>query len=154
MTIKERLLQELEQISESQFPTILNFLHNLKQQNLSSTPIAAQELEVTFNHLVQQWQTETRFLSSTHQMVLHPAYQQIIGMGEAVVPLLLRELEKKSGRWFWALKSITREDPVSPDTRGRTQEMIKVWLDWGRAKGQLEVQHILILLLICEYKGL
>ncbi|NET62495.1 MAG: hypothetical protein F6K47_42285, partial [Symploca sp. SIO2E6] len=64
-------------------------------------------MEVTFKHLVQQWKAETRFLSSTHQMVLHPAYQQIIGMGEAAVPLLLRELEKKSGRWFWAIKSIT-----------------------------------------------
>ena len=135
MTFKERLLQELEQISESQFPAVLNFLHHLKQQNLSSVPLPAQELEVTFNHLVQQWRAETHFLSSTHQMVLHPAYQQIIGMGEAAVPLLLRELEQKSGRWFWALKSITREDPVPPEAKGRTQVMIQAWLDWGRAKG-------------------
>ncbi|NET54696.1 MAG: hypothetical protein F6K47_00340 [Symploca sp. SIO2E6] len=92
-------------------------------------------MEVTFNHLVQQWKAETRFLSDPHQMVLHPAYQQIIGMGEAAVPLLLRELEKKSGRWFWAIKSITREDPVPPEARGRTQVMIQAWLDWGRAKG-------------------
>ncbi|NEQ70535.1 MAG: hypothetical protein F6K21_34595 [Symploca sp. SIO2D2] len=92
-------------------------------------------LEVIFNHLVQQWKAETRFLSSTHQMVLHPAYQEIIGMGEAVVPLLLRELEQKSGRWFWALKLITREDPVPPEARGQTQTMTQVWLDWGQAKG-------------------
>ena len=92
-------------------------------------------MEATFNHLVQQWKAETRFLSSTHQMVLHPAYQQIIGMGEAIVPLLLRELEQKSGRWFWALKSITREDPVPPEARGQTQTMTQAWLDWGQAKG-------------------
>ena len=135
MTIKELLIQELEQISESQFPVILDFLHHLKEQNLSSAPIPTHELEITFQNLVKQWQTDTRFLSSTHEMVLHPAYQQIIGMGEAVVPLLLRELEKKSGRWFWALKSIAREDPVPPEVRGRTQEMIQIWLDWGRGKG-------------------
>jgi hypothetical protein len=33
-------------------------------------------------------------------------------MGKDAIPLLLRELGKKSGRWFWALKAITREDPV------------------------------------------
>jgi hypothetical protein len=56
-------------------------------------------------------------------------------MGEVIVPLLLRELEKKSGRWFWALKCITREDPVPPESRGKTQEMIKAWLEWGTQKG-------------------
>ncbi len=83
MTIKELLIQELEQISESQFPVILDFLHHLKQQNSSSASLPTHELEVTFQNLVQQWQTDTRFLSSTHEMVLHPAYQQIIGMGKS-----------------------------------------------------------------------
>ncbi len=83
MTIKELSYQELEQISESQFPVILDFLHHLKQQNSSSAPVPTHELEVTFNNLVKQWQTDTRFLSSTHEMVLHPAYQQIIGMGKS-----------------------------------------------------------------------
>ena len=135
MTSKERLLQELAQLSEAEVPVILNFLHDLKRQDLSSTNRLNQDLEVTFNHLVQQWRAETRFLSSTHQMVLHPAYQQIIGLGKAAVPLLLRELEKKSGRWFWALKSIAREDPVPPEVRGHTPQMIHAWLAWGRGKG-------------------
>ena len=92
-------------------------------------------LEAIFTTLVNQWCEETRGMSSTNQMSMHPAYQQIIGMGEAAIPLLLRELEKKSGRWFWALKSITREDPVPSEHRGKTPEMIKAWLDWGRHKG-------------------
>lgn len=92
-------------------------------------------LEAIFTTLVNQWYEETRPMSSTNQMSMHPAYQQIIGMGEAAIPLLLRELEKKSGRWFWALKSITREDPVPSEHRGKTQQMIKAWLDWGKQKG-------------------
>jgi hypothetical protein len=91
-----------------------------------------EEIELTFNTLVQQWREENRGVSSTNQMCMHPAYQQIIGMGEAVIPLLLRELEKKSGQWFWALKSISREDPVPPEHRGKTKEMIKIWLEWGK----------------------
>jgi hypothetical protein len=61
-------------------------------------------------------------------------YQQIIGLGEAAIPLLLKELEKKSGHWFWALKSISREDPVLPESRGRISEMTQAWMDWGQAK--------------------
>lgn len=94
-----------------------------------------QQLKETFSKLVEQWRLETRGISSTTELILHPAYQQIIGMGSDVIPLLLRELENKTGRWFWALKSITREDPVPPESRGKTQDMITAWLDWGRKKG-------------------
>jgi hypothetical protein len=72
-------------------------------------------LEATFNQLVLQWRKETRGISSSTELILHPAYQQIIGLGKEAIPLLLRELEQKSGRWFWALKSISREDPVLPE---------------------------------------
>ncbi|WP_335148338.1 hypothetical protein [Nostoc sp.] len=56
-------------------------------------------------------------------------------MEKAVIPLLLRELEKKSGHWFWALKSISREDPVPPESRGKIKEMTKAWLEWGKQRG-------------------
>ncbi len=94
-----------------------------------------EELEATFDRLVTQWKTETRGVSSTEQLSMNPAYQQIIGMGGDAIPLLLRELEKKSGRWFWALKSITREDPVAPEQQGNTKAMVSAWLNWGREKG-------------------
>lgn len=101
-----------------------------------SQPYSRQaEIESTFTTLANQWLEENRGVSSTNQMSMHPAYQQIIGMGEAVIPLLLRELEKKSGHWFWALKSISREDPVAPEYRGKVKEMIKAWLEWGRQRG-------------------
>ena len=95
------------------------------------------ELETTFERLVEQWKRETRGISSTEQLSMHSAYQQIIGMGSEVIPMLLRELEKNSGRWFWALKSITREDPVLPEQRGKTKEMIEAWLNWGIKKGYI-----------------
>ncbi len=91
------------------------------------TPLTSEEIEKIFQQLVNQWQKETRGISSSTEVILHPADQQIIGMGREVVPLLLRELEEKSGRWFWALKSITRQDPVPSELRGKTKEMIKIW---------------------------
>ncbi|AOX00521.1 MULTISPECIES: hypothetical protein [Moorena] len=94
-----------------------------------------EDIEQTFRQLVHQWREETRGISSTTQAAMHPAYQQIIGMGKEAIPLLLRELEQKSGRWFWALKSITREDPVQEEHQGNTQKMIEAWLNWGLRNG-------------------
>lgn len=95
------------------------------------------KIEIRFNALVQEWRDKAGFFSSTKKAVEHPAYQQIIGMGEDAIPLLLKELEKHSGRWFTALRKITGENPVPPEMRGMTEEMIKVWIDWGYKKGYI-----------------
>lgn len=48
--------------------------------------------------------------------MMHPAYQQIIGMGPAVVPLLLNDLVRTRSHWFWALRAITGKTqfPMTP----------------------------------------
>ena len=73
--------------------------------------------------------------SSLSERFAHTAYQQIIAMGDAAVPLLLAELEREPDWWFAALKSITGADPVPPAHRGRLQDMTRAWLQWGRAHG-------------------
>ncbi len=55
------------------------------------TPLTSKEIENIFRELVNQWKQETRGISSSTELILHPAYQQIIGMGRDVIPLLLRE---------------------------------------------------------------
>ncbi len=102
---------------------------------VSVMPKALEEIDRTFTNLVQQWRNETIGISSTTDLVMHQAYQQIIGMGSVVIPLLLREVERKSGRWFHALCEITGEDPVPLEKRGKTKEMTQLWLEWGKAKG-------------------
>ncbi len=104
-------------------------------KSIVTSPPEPETIEQIFARLSQQWKTETRGISSTTELVIHPAYQQIIGMGQDAIPLLLKELEGRSGRWFWALKSITREDPVPVEKRGDTRAAIAAWLDWGRKNG-------------------
>jgi len=110
---------------------------NLREMIEATQSRKKAELEITFYQLVDRWRIENRGVSSTEQLSMHSAYQQIIGMGGDAIPMLLRELERNSGRWFWALKSITREDPVTPEQRGKTKEMIEAWLNWGRKKGYI-----------------
>jgi hypothetical protein len=88
-----------------------------------------------FQALATQWKTETALLSSTTSMVAHPAYRAIIGLGERVVPLLLRELQREPAHWFEALKAITGEDPVPREQWGNVPAMAAAWLSWGRSRG-------------------
>lgn len=88
-----------------------------------------------FLTLKARWEAETAVISSISEIVTHPAYQQIIGMGPIAIPLILSEMKKKPGHWFWALKSITGEDPVKPEQRGRMKEMTEAWLRWGKNQG-------------------
>lgn len=91
--------------------------------------------EVKFVMLKTEWEADTPVLSSITEIALHPAYQQIIGMGTVAIPLILAELKRKPGHWFWALKAITGEDPVLPGQRGRIKEMTEAWLRWGHKQG-------------------
>ncbi len=92
-------------------------------------------LEALFDSLVDRWKQERGPSSSTTELAMCPSYQRIIGLGPAVVPLLLRSLERAPDHWFWALKAITGADPVPPPHRGKVREMAQDWLAWGREQG-------------------
>lgn len=84
-----------------------------------------------FLNLKQEWEDDTAMLSSITEIAMHPAYQQIIGMGPLAIPFILHEMKTKPGHWFWALKSITGDDPVPVEKRGKIKEMTEAWLSWG-----------------------
>ena len=92
-------------------------------------------IEQTFQELAAIWWEETRFTSSVTAMVMHMAYQRIIGLGPAVIPSLLQELDRSPQHWFWALHAITGVDPVLPEHKGQVQHMVQDWLHWGRETG-------------------
>lgn len=92
-------------------------------------------LEALFLELAERWRRETGMLSIVSKMSFHPAYQRIIGMGQPVVPLILRDLEQEPDHWFWALQSITGENPVLPEQRGNLELMAAAWLAWGKDNG-------------------
>jgi hypothetical protein len=91
--------------------------------------------EEKFQRLAAAWLTDTAYVSSTSDLVAHPAFQEIVGMGAVVIPLLLRELEKGTGHWHRALRRITGADPVPPEDRGNIAKAAEDWLRWGREQG-------------------
>jgi hypothetical protein len=92
-------------------------------------------LEARFNRLAEEWDNATAHLSSMSEASRHPAYQQIICMGEGVVPLLLRDLGATHRHWFIALKEITKANPISSADAGKIPRMVDAWLGWAKDKG-------------------
>ena len=94
-------------------------------------------IERQVQSLVRAWKSASSasVSSSLTEMFSHPAYRQIIALGDPAVPLLLAELERDPDWWFAALKAITGADPVPAASRGKLSEMARAWLEWGRAQG-------------------
>lgn len=89
-----------------------------------------------FYYLMSVWKAERGPYSTMSRLAMHPAYQQIIGMGPVVIPLILEQLNSEEpDHWFWALRSITGEDPILPEHRGKLDKMAADWIQWGKEKG-------------------
>jgi len=91
-------------------------------------------LAFAFEELAQTWAVETAHLSSPLKLIQHPAYRQIIGLGPAVLPLLLRDLAATRRFWFPALNAITGENPIPDDASGDVVRMADAWIAWGRER--------------------
>jgi hypothetical protein len=92
-------------------------------------------VEARFRRLEATWMAEVGHHSSPTKLLNHSAFQEIIRLGQAVVPFLLGDLEKGPRLWVWALPEITGADPVPASERGNIAKMSEAWLRWGHANG-------------------
>ena len=100
-----------------------------------------QEDWIEFQRLVAEWGIQRGASSSLTTIVLCEAYQSIIGMGKTAVPLILRQIQSEGDApdlWFWALRVITRADPVPHEDRGHFVRMARAWVEWGEAEGYVD----------------
>src|SRR5271154_3011249 len=100
------------------------------EEFLRSRNLERENIENKFNELVRLWKNARSATSSSTVIAMDPAYQRIIGMGEPALPFILRELSKELDHWFWALKSISGEDPIPTEQRGKMKQMAARWLQW------------------------
>ena len=88
-----------------------------------------------FHRLAAEWKAQSRFLSNSAQMAMLRPYQQIIGTGPAVVPLILDELRREPDQWFWAMKSIREQNTVPPEGVAKVRRLAEAWVTWGEQQG-------------------
>ena len=75
------------------------------------------------------------YLSDSQRIIAHPAFQEIIRMGDAVISFMLHDIEKGPSHWVWALPRITGDNPVAPGDGGNITKMGEAWLRWGSEHG-------------------
>jgi hypothetical protein len=109
--------------------------HRVRVTMLDPDAAPTAQIEAQCTALAARWRAETAWTSPVSQMVMHPAYQTIIGMGREVIPCLPRALEYQPEHWFWALRAMTGEDPGRPEDRGNVAAIAQSWLQWGQQHG-------------------
>jgi hypothetical protein len=95
-------------------------------------------IQAKFTRLATEWKSTRGHSSKMVDLVVHPSYQQIIGMGREAIPLLLVEMSDQPDHWDWALRAITGVDPVPQTSWGKLQDISEAWLAWGRSEGYVK----------------
>jgi hypothetical protein len=103
-------------------------------QSKQTLPVS-ELIEQRFRKLADVWVSESAYVSSSSDLVAHPAFREIVEMGPAIVPLLLRELSKRTGHWHRALRRVTGVDPVALTDAGNIDKAAEAWLKWGKENG-------------------
>jgi hypothetical protein len=113
----------------------------LAPENLVNSPVRRSfEVAERFANLRDKWLEDTLFVSSITDQSMHPAYQEIIGLGPDAVPLILSELEKgEPSHWFWALRAITGVNPITDEGRGDVRKMAEAWRHWATISSEYKV---------------
>ena len=62
--------------------------------------------KVLFAKYLEEWQRETRFLSSVATITRQPSFLRIVNMGGNAVPYIVEEIERKPSNLVWALNAI------------------------------------------------
>ena len=99
----------------------------------------ASELEATFEELARQWIKDTAIHSNPAIITRHPAFAQIVEMGNKAIPQILGEISQGRNRplWFQALHDITGNTPAAEESWGKVDEVAASWLEWGKEQGYL-----------------
>lgn len=105
---------------------LIGDLVQLVSQEASAGP--PRSVRKRFDRLVEEWTQDVMFASSSHDIVLHRAYQQVIGLGRQVIPLIYEEMVAGELHWSWALYAITGVNPAAETDSPR--DATDAWMRW------------------------
>ena len=121
-------------LHSAEVQSFMLFLEKNSNKKPSKTIVKTKD---KFEKLFQKWKSETALLSSATAIIAHPAYRQIMDMGEVALPFMLIKLQQDPQHLFYALYQITGENPVPYEHAGDFEKMTTDWLNWGSKKGYI-----------------
>ena len=142
----EKIKNEIDELPMDKIPILMDHLRQKLESSLSPTLSNSNIKDFSFYDklpakekffiLKSIWRAERPATSSfLKDLINHPAYEEIIKMGMAVVPLILQNLDRNLDHWFEALHRITGVEPVPATDRGNLYKMAYAWQTWGEENG-------------------
>ena len=99
-------------------------------------PQPVETLERRFQRLLESWHRATDHHSSLTIIRSHPAFRELIALGDPAIPLMLRALaDPFNFELTSALQTITGEAPASAGAAVDREGIAAAWLRWGRQRG-------------------
>ncbi|MDI9364567.1 MAG: hypothetical protein QM541_06430 [Flavobacterium sp.] len=89
------------------------------------------EVKKKFEKLSSIWKIETMLTSSSSDIVNNSAYQNIIKLGPIALQFIIDDLKSNDALWFFALQSISGENPIKKEHQGIFSLMKQDWLNWA-----------------------
>jgi hypothetical protein len=97
--------------------------------------------ENMFWGLIDVWEMDTKFCSSSTKILSHPSVTALIGMGYEIIPLTLVAM-KRNFHLAYVLHKITGAWPVKDEHRGNGPKIIESWYNWAKKQGyQIEAKQ-------------
>jgi hypothetical protein len=90
---------------------------------------------LTFELLADDLESATLGVGSTRRITRHPAYAEILSIGEGAIPLLLERLEQPGARpvWLRTLSALTSYQPGAGQKS--VTDAAAEWIRWGKLRG-------------------
>lgn len=123
---------ELPDVRQNDRP--LDALSNPSTSTVLADPKEPDKL--LFAELANELAAAAQGLSSTRRAARHPAYGEILAIGDAAIPWLIERLESPGDRplWLRLLGSLTPFEPGAG--RATISDAALAWIEWGKARGR------------------
>ena len=97
------------------------------------------DARMTFELLADELAVATLGMSSTRRATGHPAYREILALGESSIPYLVDRLDDELDRpiWLRLLGSLTSLQPGAG--KDSIAEAADAWVRWTKARGRSRI---------------
>lgn len=99
--------------------------------------MSASDLEQRFEEQASLWEAHLdaeRASSNPFSKIQHPAFEDIVALGEPAVPLIIERYRNGSAFWGAALARITGIEEHGDGVTGNVKQTRQRWLAWWEEK--------------------
>lgn len=96
-------------------------------KDIQSTSYSEILLRSNFQDYLTRWEKRAKVYSSVQQIIRNKDFQNIVSMGDRVVPLIITELERKPSFLVWALNLIF-DKKITNNPNTTVEEACKLWV--------------------------